>query len=123
MTETLTTRRENQFYLEDFVFFSQVFNNSPDETAYYRHILNKEDCTNSLIMIQPCLYAYSFNGPPEAVLLDTSSITPDRILLMDSFFHILIYLGETVAKWKDEGYHVRFLFITPLSLHSSATCS
>ncbi|KAJ8928211.1 hypothetical protein NQ314_019275 [Rhamnusium bicolor] len=66
--------------------FLQVFNNSPDETSFYRHMLMREDLTQSLIMIQPILYSYSFNGPPEPVLLDTSSIQPDRILLMDTFF-------------------------------------
>lgn len=54
----------------------------------------REDLTQSLIMIQPILYSYSFNGPPEPVLLDTSSIQPDRILLMDTFFQILIFHGE-----------------------------
>lgn len=96
--------------------FLQVFNNSPDETSFYRFVLNvfsrimfinliifvfyfrhmlmREDLTQSLIMIQPILYSYSFSGPPEPVLLDTSSIQPDRILLMDTFFQILIYHGE-----------------------------
>ena len=60
----------------------------------YRHMLNVEDLTQSLIMIQPILYAYSFNGTPEPVLLDTSSIQPDRILLMDTFFQIVLYHGE-----------------------------
>lgn len=54
----------------------------------------REDLTNSLIMVQPILYSYSFDGPPEPVLLDTSSIQPDRILLMDTFFQILIFHGE-----------------------------
>ncbi|XP_046379969.1 protein transport protein Sec23A-like isoform X1 [Haliotis rufescens] len=85
--------------------FLQVFNNSPDETSYYRHMLNVEDLTQSLIMIQPILYAYSFTGPPEPVLLDTSSIQPDRILLMDTFFQIVIYHGETIDQWKKQGYH------------------
>ncbi|XP_064456633.1 protein transport protein Sec23B-like [Ornithodoros turicata] len=85
--------------------FLQVFNNSPDETSYYRHMLNREDLTQSLIMIQPILYAYSFSGPPEPVLLDTSSIQPDRILLMDTFFHIVIFHGETIAQWRKAGYH------------------
>ncbi|EDO39141.1 predicted protein [Nematostella vectensis] len=84
--------------------FLQVFNNSPDETAYYRHILNREDVTNSLIMIQPILYSYSFQGPPEPVLLDSSSILPDRILLLDTFFQILIYHGDTIFQWKKAGY-------------------
>ncbi|EEC04049.1 vesicle coat complex COPII, subunit SEC23, putative [Ixodes scapularis] len=84
--------------------FLQVFNNSPDETSYYRHMLNRKDLTQSLIMIQPILYAYSFSGPPEPVPLDTSSTQPDRILLMDTFFHIVIFHGETIAQWRKAGY-------------------
>ena len=84
--------------------FLQVFNNSPDETAYYRHYLMIEELTQSLIMIQPILYSYSFNGPPEPVLLDSSSIIDDRILLMDTFFHILIYKAKSIAEWFALGY-------------------
>ena len=32
--------------------FVQVFNNSPDETAYFRMVLNRENVLNSLVMIQ-----------------------------------------------------------------------
>lgn len=64
----------------------------------------REDLTQSLIMIQPILYSYSFNGPPEPVLLDTSSIQPDKILLMDTFFQILIFHGETIAQWRAMKY-------------------
>lgn len=62
-----------------------------------RHMLMREDLTQSLVMIQPILYSYNFNGPPEPVLLDTSSIQPDRILLMDTFFQILIFHGEVIV--------------------------
>jgi protein transport protein SEC23 len=62
-------------------------------------MLNIEDLSQSLIMIQPILYSYSFHGQPEPVLLDTGSIQPDRILLMDTFFHIVIYHGEVSALW------------------------
>jgi len=48
--------------------FLQVFNNSPDESSYYRHHFMRQDLTQSLIMVQPILYAYSFNGPPEVLL-------------------------------------------------------
>jgi protein transport protein SEC23 len=85
--------------------FLQVFNNSPDETAFYRHVLNHEDVSNSLIMIQPTLDAYRIDqeeGDP--VLLDSASIQPDTVLLLDTFFHILIFHGETVAAWRKEGY-------------------
>jgi len=47
--------------------FLQVFNNSPDETAYYRHILLSENVMESTTMIQPVLFSYSFQGPPEPV--------------------------------------------------------
>lgn len=59
----------------------------------------------STTMIQPVLFAYTFNGPPEPVLLDTSSILPDRILLMDDYFHVLIYHGQTIAAWRKLNYH------------------
>lgn len=85
--------------------FLQVFNNSPDETAFYRHILNHEDVNNSLIMIQPSLTCYSFEGGPTPVLLDSISIKPDVILLLDTFFHILIWHGEKIAAWRKAGYH------------------
>lgn len=111
--------------------FLQVFNNSPDETAFYRyvlslpiknvisrifiyihliplfksHILNEEDVNNSLIMIQPTLMSYAFDqAAPQPVLLDSVSIKPDVILLLDTFFHILIFHGETIAQWRNAGY-------------------
>ncbi|KAJ9109569.1 GTPase-activating protein S23 [Naganishia adeliensis] len=84
--------------------FLQVFNNSPDETAFYRHVLNDADVNNSLIMIQPTLMSYSFDKEPEPVLLDSVSIKPDVILLLDTFFHILIFHGETIAAWRKAEY-------------------
>ena len=59
---------------------------------------------NSLIMIQPTLMSYTFDVPPQPVLLDSVSIKPDVILLLDTFFHILIFHGETVAQWRKAGY-------------------
>ncbi|CDR42011.1 CYFA0S08e02586g1_1 [Cyberlindnera fabianii] len=91
------------FYLRRSQFLG-VFNNSPDETAFYRHVLLREDTNNSLIMIQPTLTSFSMEGEPEPVLLDSISIAPDKILLLDTFFHILIYHGETVASWRAQGY-------------------
>mmetsp|Transcript_27066 Transcript_27066/g.76315 ORF Transcript_27066/g.76315 Transcript_27066/m.76315 type:complete len:757 (+) Transcript_27066:155-2425(+) len=84
--------------------FLQVFNNTPDETAYFRHLLMKQDTAGSLVMIQPTLLAYSFNGPPEPVLLDVESIQPDRILLLDSFFMVVVHYGSTIAQWRKAGY-------------------
>ena len=84
--------------------FVQVFNNSPDETAYFRVVLWRENVLNSLVMIQPTLTAYSFNGPPEPVLLDVCSVAPDRILLLDSYFSVVVFHGSTIAQWRKAKY-------------------
>jgi|UPI000581A23C protein transport protein SEC23 len=85
--------------------FLQLFNSSPDEAAYYRYILSRENTTNSLVMLQPTLLSYSFNGPPEAALLDSESVRADTILLLDTFFHVVVFHGETIAAWREQGYH------------------
>jgi protein transport protein SEC23 len=83
----------------------QVFNNSPDETAYFRVILNRENVANSVVMIQPSLISYSFHSGPEPALLDVAAIAADRILLLDSYFTIVIFDGATIAQWRKAGYH------------------
>lgn len=85
--------------------FLQLFNSSPDEAAYYRYTLKRENTTNSLVMIQPTLLSYSFNGPPQAALLDSESVRPDTILLLDTFFHVVVFHGETIAAWREQRYH------------------
>ncbi|XP_055773572.1 protein transport protein Sec23B-like, partial [Salvelinus fontinalis] len=103
LSESLSLYPQFMFHLRRSPFL-QVFNNSPDECSYYRHNFVRQDLTQSLIMIQPILYSYSFHGPPEPVLLDSGSILPDRILLMDTFFQLVIYHGETIAQWRKAGY-------------------
>jgi protein transport protein SEC23 len=85
----------------------QTFNTSPDEAAYYRLTLNREDVASSLTMIQPALIQYSFQGPPQPVLLDATSVKPDVILLLDDFFMVLLFHGETIAQWREQGYQDR----------------
>jgi len=55
-------------------------------------------------MIQPTLMSYTFDTPPQPVLLDSVSVKPDVILLLDTFFHILIWHGEVIAQWRKQGY-------------------
>ncbi|KAG2127239.1 hypothetical protein DEU56DRAFT_531934 [Suillus clintonianus] len=55
-------------------------------------------------MIQPTLMSYTFDAEPQPVLLDSVSIKPNVILLLNTFFHILIFHGETVAQWRKAGY-------------------
>ncbi|XP_022155777.1 protein transport protein SEC23 [Momordica charantia] len=85
--------------------FVQVFNNSPDETAYFRMILNRENVANSVVMIQPSLISYTFHSVPEPVLLDVAAIAADRILLLDAYFTVVIFHGATIAQWRKAGYH------------------
>merc|ERR1719156_403212 len=85
--------------------FLQTFNASPDETAFYRTIINRENVMNTLVMIQPALLQYSFDeGPPQPVLLDATSLKNNVILLLDSFFHVVIWRGETIQAWYEAGY-------------------
>lgn len=49
-------------------------------------------CSTELIVCFNCCSCYLFFVQP--VLLDSSSILPDRILLMDTFFQLVIYHGE-----------------------------
>lgn len=85
--------------------FLQTFNASPDETAFYRTIVTRESCLNSLVMIQPALLQYSFEESiPQPVLLDAASLRPNVILLLDTFFHLVIWRGETIQAWYDAGY-------------------
>ncbi|KAJ9541633.1 hypothetical protein OSB04_028139 [Centaurea solstitialis] len=84
--------------------FVQVFNNSPDETAYFRMMLNRESITNATVMIQPSLVSYAFNSLPSPALLDVASISADQILLLDSYFSVVIFHGMTIAQWRNMGY-------------------
>lgn len=85
--------------------FLQSFNVSPDESAYYRVLLVRENVTNSLLMIQPALLQYSFDSPQaQPVLLDIVSLKNNVILLLDTFFHVLIWHGDMISKWVKLGY-------------------
>ena len=85
--------------------FLQTFNVSPDESAYYRTLLARENIINSVVMIQPALLAYSVENPqPEPVQLDIISLKNNCILLLDTFFHVLIWHGDTIVKWRNDGY-------------------
>eukprot|EP00003_Mantamonas_plastica_P029682 TRINITY_DN707_c0_g1_i3.p1 TRINITY_DN707_c0_g1~~TRINITY_DN707_c0_g1_i3.p1 ORF type:complete len:553 (+),score=190.87 TRINITY_DN707_c0_g1_i3:748-2406(+) len=84
--------------------FLKVFNDSPDQTAFVRCILNKENTTNSVVMIQPQLTSYSFDGPPVPVFLDVTSVQKDKILLLDTFFQVVVFHGQQIASWRNQGF-------------------
>ncbi|AOA64956.1 GTPase-activating protein [Komagataella phaffii CBS 7435] len=85
--------------------FLQVFNCSPDETAFYHHTILRTDIRDSLVMIQPTLTQFSADGSePVPVLLDSASLKQDCVLLLDAFFFIVIYYGSVAAAWRDANY-------------------
>jgi protein transport protein SEC23 len=84
--------------------FVQVFGFGPDETAAYRLCLYRAPVGDAMVMIQPQLTAYSFQGA-EPALLDVASVAPDRILLLDAFFYVVIFHGATIAQWRKAEYH------------------
>lgn len=92
--------------------FLQVFNNTPDETSFFRLMLNRETVLSCLVMIQPTLFAYGLDGPPQPVLLDASSVSPDKILLLDTYFMVVVHYGKTVAEWRKAGYHLQEEYAT-----------
>jgi len=84
--------------------FLRVFNCSPDETVFYRSTLLRENVMNSLIMIQPMLESYEIsNLNPQSVLLSASSVDSSKILVLDTFFLVLVFLGHDVFEARKEG--------------------
>lgn len=72
----------------------QVLNDSPDETASFRMVLNRKNSTNSLVMIQPSLLRNSCYSPSEPMLLqDVAAISGDWILLSDAYFSVAVLNG------------------------------
>ena len=86
--------------------FMQTFGASPDEATYSRLVFCKENVENSLLMVQPALLSWSMANPyePVAVQLDANSVRPDSILLMDTYFVVLIFHGEQISGWRDQRF-------------------
>ncbi|ELQ75020.1 Vesicle coat complex COPII, subunit SEC23 [Trachipleistophora hominis] len=83
----------------------QTETNSPDETSYYRNIVAREPVTNAMTMIYPTLTAFSYQDETKPVPMDAKSLQPDIILLLDTFHNVLIWRGEHINQWIQEGYH------------------
>jgi protein transport protein SEC23 len=85
--------------------FLTTFNSTPDQTSVSRHALFAEDVMNSMFMVQPSLMKFAIAADPVPVLLDTASIQPDVVLVLDTFFRVVVWHGATVARWRDDGHH------------------
>ncbi|KAM0674217.1 GTPase-activating protein S23 [Gurleya vavrai] len=86
--------------------------NSPDETSYFRYILARERIINAMTMIVPVLTEYHYVDGLRPVEMDSQSIRPDSILLLDAFSNVLIWKGEHIMQWIKEEYHLKEEFIS-----------
>lgn len=88
-------------------FFVQKFGISVDESAFYKMMLNRETLSNMLVMIQPALFSYDLDTQqPTPVLCDMESLKPDIVLLVDTYFNVLIWQGAQIHGWIKEEYHL-----------------
>ena len=72
---------------------------------FFRGMLSRENTTNCLVMIQPSLLQYSFESPePNPVMLDIASMKNNVILLLDTYFDIVVWQGDMIKKWEKAGY-------------------
>lgn len=62
-----------------------------------------------MVMIQPALLKYTLEGvneegeiQPEPVELDFEEMKDDAVLLMDSYFTVIVWLGDNIQGWKEE---------------------
>jgi len=107
-----TFRLTNKFeFFPQFMFylrrssFIQSFNESPDESTYYKFLLLSESVQNCTIMIQPLLFEYTAENPtPQPVYLDLNSLRNNVVLLLDTFFTVVVWHGIDVMKWREEEF-------------------
>lgn len=73
-------------------------NTSPDQSAFYRHRLYRESCTQAAVMMRPHLFTYDLDGREVRAPLNAASLNDDGILFMDSYFQLVVYRGKYAAK-------------------------
>ncbi|UTX44345.1 protein transport protein SEC23 [Encephalitozoon hellem] len=102
---------DSMAYYPNYMFFFrrsllvQTGNNSPDETAYYLTLLYNQKVSDALKLIKPTLVSYHYQGGVKAVEVDSKSLEPDVILVLDTFHNVVVWKGEYFAQWVREGYH------------------
>lgn len=82
--------------------FINPFGCPPDQSIYQKTCMQRESLGNCITMIQPVLLEYSTECiEPTPVELDLRSLKDDVILLLDTYFTVLVWFGDTVKNWKD----------------------
>lgn len=105
------TLPESMSYYPNFMFFFkrsllvQTDNSSKDESIYFKNLLYREKVSEALKLIKPALIAYHYENGVYPVELDTKSLQPDVILVLDTFHNVVVSRGSHVDLWIKEGYH------------------
>lgn len=102
---------EAMAYYPNFMFFFkrsllvQTENVSVDESVYFKNLLYRERVADALKLIKPTLISYNYETGVSPVELDSKSLQPDVILVLDTFHNVVIWRGGYVSLWIKEGYH------------------
>jgi len=73
---------------------------SPDETAYFRHLVATLSVFSALVLVQPTLTGYERGRPPTPTPLDPAAMHPERSLLLDTYLKLVLCHGATIGAWK-----------------------
>ena len=46
---------------------------------------------------------YSLDGPCNAVVLDSSAMNANVIIFLDTYFHVVVWLGANIKAWHEQG--------------------
>ena len=75
---------------------------SPDEIAYMRFWGKRQTLGYSRLIIQPKLYCATVEDEHLLEIpLSSNCLACNRILVLYSFFHVVIWYGEWIAAWKN----------------------
>ncbi|KAI5169842.1 protein transport protein SEC23 [Pancytospora epiphaga] len=102
---------DSMSYFPNFMFFFrrsllvQKDGISHDESAYFKLLLHKLRPAEAIKMIKPVLISFHYQGDVVPAELDTSSLDPESILVLDSFHNVLLWKGAYVSNWIKEGLH------------------
>ncbi|EJW01942.1 hypothetical protein EDEG_03586 [Edhazardia aedis USNM 41457] len=105
------TLPDSMSFFPNFMYFLrrsllvQTENSSPDMTTYFRSIVSREKVTEALTVIFPILTSYHYADGILPVEIDSTSLRPDTILLLDIFTHVLIWKGEHISNWIKQKIH------------------
>lgn len=76
---------------------------SNDESTYFRILLYKLKTEDAIKMIKPSLISFHYQGDINPVELDTTSLNPECMLVLDTFHNVLFWKGKYVENWINEG--------------------